>query len=96
MAEYRLTPAAVTDLEDIWLYTLQQWSLEQANAYTDALTQGFGELAVRPSKARACDEIRKGYRRIRIGHHTIYLTVQDYGIAVVRILHKAMDAPRYL
>ena len=86
----------MADLEGIWRYTEQRWGVEQANAYTDALTRAFGDLAARPSKARACNEIREAYRLITIEHHTVYLTVQDYGIAIVRILHKAMDAPRHL
>ena len=96
MAEYRLTPAAVADLEGIWRYTVQRWGVEQAIAYTDALTRSFGDLAARPSEAIACDDIRQGYRRKTVEHHTVYLTVHDYGIAVVRILHKAMDAPRHV
>lgn len=96
MAEYRLTPAAEMDMEDIWRYTAQTWSLQQANEYTDTLTTVFDELAAWPSRARACDEIRKGYRRISIEHHMVYLTVELYGVAIVRILHKAMDATRHL
>ena len=34
MVEYRLTPAAERDLENIWLYTRQQWGTEQADIYT--------------------------------------------------------------
>ena len=37
-AEYRLAPEAKRDLEAIWLYTLEEWGLEQANRYTDELT----------------------------------------------------------
>lgn len=37
MIEHRLTPAAEMGLEDIWRYTAQTWSLQQANDYTDIL-----------------------------------------------------------
>jgi toxin ParE1/3/4 len=87
---------AEIDLEDIWRYTAQTWSVLQANDYTDILTSAFDELTAWHSKARACDEVRKGYRRISIEHHTVYLTVEPYGVAIVRILHKAMDATRHL
>ena len=30
---YRLSPLAVADLESIWLYTFERWSLEQADRY---------------------------------------------------------------
>jgi len=45
VAEFRLTPAAVRDLEAIWTHTVQQWGLEQANRYTDFLTVAFADLA---------------------------------------------------
>ena len=40
-AEYRLAPEANRDMETIWLYTLEEWGLEQANRYTDELTEAF-------------------------------------------------------
>lgn len=63
MAEYRLTPAALRDLERIWTHTFQRWGIEQANRYTDMLTVAFAELAHSPKTAPACDQIRPGYRR---------------------------------
>jgi plasmid stabilization system protein ParE len=45
MAEYRLSPAAEHDLENIWLYTCRQWSVGQAEHYIDMLGAAFGELA---------------------------------------------------
>ena len=47
-AEYRLAPEAKLDLEAIWRYTLEEWGLEQANRYTDELTDIFAQLAVGP------------------------------------------------
>ncbi|MDP3439109.1 MAG: type II toxin-antitoxin system RelE/ParE family toxin [Azonexus sp.] len=96
MAEYRLTPAAEGDLESIWTYTVRQWSIEQADRYIDALTAAFAELADAPKSAPTCDHIRLGYRRRSVEHHMVYFRVTDYGIAVVRVLHERMDAPRHL
>ncbi len=96
MAEYRLTPAAECDLEMIWTHTRQQWGVEQANCYIDILTADFAELAQSPNIAPACDLIRPGYRRRSVERHMIYFRITTYGIAVVRILHERMDAPRHL
>ena len=95
-AEYRLAPEAKRDLEAIWLYTLEEWGLEQANRYTDELTDVFAQLAVGPQLGTACDHIRTGYRRSRVGRHLVYYRVTDYGIAVVRILHDRMLPTRHL
>ena len=95
-AEYRLTPAATRDLEGIWLYTLKEWGIEQAHRYTDELTAAIDQLANNPKLGASCDYIRKGYRCSRVGRHAIYFRITDYGIAVIRVLHDRMDAPRRL
>ena len=95
-AEYRLAPEAERDLEAIWLYTLEQWGLEQANRYTDELTDVFARLAVGPQLGTACDHIRIGYRHSRVGRHVVYYRMTDYGIAVIRILHDRMLPTRHL
>jgi toxin ParE1/3/4 len=96
MAEYRLTPAAERDLESIWIHTRQQWGVEQAHRYIDNLIAVFADLTQSPRTAPACDYIRPGYRRRSVERHMIYFRVTAYGIAIVRILHDRMDAPRQL
>jgi len=95
-AEYRLTPEAERDMEAIWLYTIEEWGLEQANRYTDELTAAFAQLAASTKTGTPCDRIRKGYRRSRVGRHAIYFQLTEYGIAVVRVLHDRMLATRHL
>lgn len=96
MAEYRLTPAAEIDLETIWKRTVKQWGVEQADHYIDILTAAFADLAQSPKAAPACEQIRPGYRRRSIERHVIYFRITTYGIAIVRVLHDRMDAPRHL
>src|SRR4051794_36626650 len=62
MAEYRLSPAAEHDLENIWLYTYRQWSVQQADHYIDTLVAAFAQLADSPLIAASCDHIRPDYR----------------------------------
>ena len=95
-AEYRLTPEAKRDLEAIWLYTFEEWGLEQANRYTDELMDVFAQLAIGPQRGTACDHLRTGYRRSRVGRHVVYYRMTDYGIAVVRMLHDRMLPTRHL
>ena len=83
-------------MEAIWLYSLKGWGLEQANRYTDVLTDAFARLAVNPKMATPCDHIRKGYRRSRVGRHAIYFQQTVYGIAVIRVLHDRMLSTRHL
>lgn len=96
MAEYRLSPAAESDLERIWLYTRAQWGNEQSHRYIDHLINTFAALADAPQSATACDHIRAGYRCRRVERHMIYFRMESYGIAIIRVLHDRMDAEQHL
>ena len=96
MADYRLAPSAERDLEHIWRTTAAEWSIDQANRYTDKLTAAFKALAETPDRAAACDHIRLGYRRRHVERHVIYFRKAPSGIDVMRILHDRMDAARHL
>lgn len=96
MAEYRLAPAAEEDLEAIWVYTCEKWSIDQADRYIEQVTAVLAELAKSPELAQACDDIREGYRRHIVERHAIYFRVSSYGIAIVRILHERMDVLRHI
>ena len=96
MAELRVTPAALHDLEDIWNYTAQQWGETQAVHYLDGLNACFEAIATSPLSAPSCEHIRPGYRRQRVGRHTVYYQVNVAMVVIVRVLHERMDAPRHL
>jgi toxin ParE1/3/4 len=96
MAEFRLSPAAHAELDEIFDYTASQWGIAQAVRYTQELQRLCEELAEAPTLAADCGHIRPGYRRGAVGSHFLYFRVEDYGIAVIRILHQRMDAPRHL
>jgi plasmid stabilization system protein ParE len=46
VAEYRLSPAAQSDLQQIFDYTLREWGLEQLNSVYSKLggTASYGQL----------------------------------------------------
>lgn len=90
MADYRLTPLAQEDLEDIWRYSATTWSVAQANTYIDQLADHFRALADNPNLAAPCDHIRTGYRYMHAKRHVIYLRQTSTGIDIVRILHDRM------
>lgn len=96
MADLRLTPAALGDLEDIWRYTAQQWGEAQAAHYLDVLNDAFVALAQSPRSAPQCEHIRPGYRRQTVERHAVYFRVDADVVIVVRVLHERMDAQRHL
>lgn len=95
-AEYRLNPEAERDLESIWLHTSEAWGHEQANGYADDLADAFSQLAHKPKPGMSCEDIRRGYRRFRVGRHVFYCRTSDFGIAVVAVLHERMLQTRHL
>lgn len=95
MADFRLTPAALNDLESIWRYTAQQWGLTQAAHYIDQLNEVFEAIAQSPNLASPCDTIRPGYRRFQVERHAVYFRLEAGTVVVVRVLHERMDAPRH-
>lgn len=92
---YRLTPLAEADLEDIWLYSFTNWSIEQADRYHAGIVRAFEALASGRKAGRPVD-IRDGYFKHPVGSHFIYYRVTDGTIDVMRVLHQRMDVGRHL
>ena len=61
--QYRLAPLAESDLEGIWDYTAEIWSLEQAERYHRGIVTVMEELAAGLKSGRPVD-IRKGISNI--------------------------------
>ena len=91
---YRLSRLAATDLENIYAYTVRQWSIDQANRYVSELQSAILGLAAGTKVGRRLEAV-DGYFSLLAGPHNIIYRENDM-IFVVRILHKAMDAPRHL
>lgn len=93
---YRLSPASERDLADIWFYTANQWSVEQADSYQDQLAAAFEGLATGTKKGRRVATSRKEYLKYAVGAHIIYFREAEKEVIIVRVLHGRMDAERYL
>lgn len=92
---YRLSPLAESDLEEIWVYTFKNWSLEQADRYHNAIVEAFEDLAAGRKSGRPVD-IRKGYFKYPVGAHVVFYRFSESGLVVVRVLHQRMDVGRHL
>ena len=90
---YRLTPQAERDLEEIWFYTFENWSAEQADRYHNQIMAAIEGLADGSRQGRAIDDIRTGYRKLAVASHFLFYRIADAGmIDIIRILHQRMDA----
>ena len=89
---YQVTAQAIQDLEEIWAYTYNKWSLEQADRYYQLIIEEFEYLSNFPNSGKPADYIREGYRIGIVKSHLIFYRQTDVDqIEIVRILHQSMD-----
>ena len=95
-AAYALRKLAVDDLEAIWVYTVEQWGVEQAERYLTSLFACFEDLAENPQLGRQRDEVKEGYRSFPQGRHVVFYLIVPAGIDVIGIVHQSADVDTHL
>lgn len=90
---YRISREAHIDLENVWLYTFKNWSIEQADRYINLIINEIEYLADNPHSGQDYQNIRKGYFRSQVKSHLIFYRINHKinEIEVIRILHQRMD-----
>ncbi len=97
MKKYRISRQALEDIDNIWLYTLQNWSVNQANRYYRLIYQEIEYILEDFDSGRDIGKIKSGYRQARVKSHLIiYKKADDNVLEIVRVLHQAMDIPNRL
>lgn len=92
MAKYYLTNKAVEDLADIWNYTFEEWSENQADKYYLLLLQSCQEVAENPNLGKQYNNVTQkllGYKSYK--HILFYQIISKEEIEIIRILHERMD-----
>ena len=88
---YLISKKAISDLDEIWLYTVGKWSFAQADRYYSLIFDEIDHICKHPASGRSIDHIRKGYRASKVKSHLIFYRVVDETIEIIRILHERMD-----
>jgi toxin ParE1/3/4 len=92
MAEYRLTNEAVEDLTNIWNYTFDNWSENQADTYYEMLLESCQLIADHPKIGKSYEEIKANLRGLKAVRHIIFYRIaEEHPIEITRILHDSMD-----
>lgn len=91
LTTFRLTPTAQNDLEDIWLYTAQQWSFQQADRYTDILEDTFERFLFMPEMAREHPEFDPPVRIHPSAEHLIIYRIEEDHLVILRVLGAGQD-----
>lgn len=91
MASYNLSKIADADLDQIYEHSILEFGLGKAQEYFLGLHNSFSLLADNPLMGRDVSHIKEGYRRHEYKSHSVYYTVKDFDILIVKILHKHQD-----
>ncbi len=92
-----ISPAALSDLEEIWIYTLKKWSKEQADRHYSLLIDEIEFLQSNYYTGKSAEYIRPGYRVSFVKSHIIfYKIVDDQKLEVIRILHQSVNIDKWL
>ena len=85
--------AAYLDLENIWNYTLETWSLRQVDKYYNDIIEAIEFFSTEPKSGKSAEYLRKGYQIFKVNSHLIFNINTNAELDVIRILHLQMDIP---
>lgn len=93
----QISTEALSDLEEIWIYTLKKWSKEQADRYYSLLIDDIEFLQSNFYTGKSAEYIRPGFRVSFVKSHIIfYKIVDDQKLEVIRILHQSVNIDKWL
>lgn len=95
---FKLSKEVENDLENIWLYTSENWSTEQADRYLNLILDEIEYLSLKPESGTNFGNIRKGYFRSKVKSRFIFyrINAKKEELEVIRILHERMDIESHL
>ena len=96
MPDYRLTPAAKSDLLEIWNYTIEKWGEKQAEKYLLDIEKKLEQLAANPELGKQRPEINLSYYSFPVKKHIIFYLQSGNHVDIIGILHEKMDINKNL
>ena len=91
MSEYIISEKALEDINNIWIYTAENWSFEQADRYYNAIIDEIEFIVQKFELANDFGKIRKSYKYSKVKSHLIFFKKNiSNEIEVVRVLHERM------
>ncbi|WP_226063154.1 type II toxin-antitoxin system RelE/ParE family toxin [Kaistella polysaccharea] len=89
---FEISEKANEDLENIWLYTYENWSQEQADRYYNLILNEIEYITENFESGKSFEHIRKGYRSAKVKSHLVFYRISKRDtIEIIRILHQRMD-----
>jgi toxin ParE1/3/4 len=92
MKQIRVSHAARSDLDEIWLYIAQD-SVDAADKLIHSVVSRFPKLAAMPELGRRREELSTRLRSFPVGRYMIFYRPIENGVEIARVLHGARDLP---
>lgn len=94
---YKIRDEAISDLDKIWEYTAENWSVGQADRYYNLIIVEIEFIADNFFAGKSMDHVKEGYRASKVKSHLIfYKRGANDILEIVRILHERMDVENRL
>lgn len=96
MLNFEISKLAIKDIDDIWVFTSELWSKQQANKYYKEIFEVINEICKNSEIGKLIDDIKRGHRIINLKSHMIIYKIKREIIYIDRILHQKMDIEKHL
>ncbi|MEX0347153.1 MAG: type II toxin-antitoxin system RelE/ParE family toxin [Rhizobiaceae bacterium] len=91
MSGWFLSQDADEDLQDIYLYSVENWGEDQARRYLDELFDLFDHFGRNSEMGRLRPELGEGIRSFPHVSHIVYFMNWRSEIAILRVLHGSRE-----
>ncbi len=89
---YEISKKANEDINSIWLFTFENWSLEQADRYYDLIMDEIEYISDNIESGYSMEHLKKNYRSTKVKSHIIYYRkTTNKHVEIIRVLHQRMD-----
>lgn len=91
--KFKISKKAGEDIEAIWVYSTQTWSVPQADRYLDLIFDEIEHLCKFPLAGKNFSSLGSGYRGSKVKAHIIFYELHETenSIEIIRVLHESMS-----
>lgn len=96
MLKYKLivSPAAKSDLKDIYQSGIRQWGLAQSDKYLESIKDILWNLTEHPEIGTVRPELLPNTRGLTINSHILFYRTTADCVEILRVLHGRQDPQR--
>jgi len=91
MPKVLYSPAAIDDLDDIWLYIAVEANAEAAEKFLQKIENACEKIVLSPVGFRLRPEFAPDLRSFPFGNYIVFYFPENHGINIARVVHAARD-----